>query len=457
MGNWFKAHIVKARSRGDREEVNLQVFDRNGMALDLSTGGSGNGSGGEAPSFPMPLVVFDFSDRSSVVREAEIQGIIYPQPYSSVAPGFEGLLSQGDVSDWTTMYQSDALGGRSALVISSEDGDYLFVGDSETPIDSPVRFAIAKLDDVVAQRGLFGINTGDYSHLITWDDDGTVRWGVLFYFADDFHFRTTDAPVDTDLHVYCTNHAVDAAGIYIDGVLWPWTDEDPSGWLDRTVSYTNCDTFMGAGEADYPGLVNQFMPPLRLGELRIYDQDVYPFIAELSSLLKLKWQGSVVPSMEPLGAGIGNNAVAPISSPNQDDVLGWNNGEWGAMPSSRVYDDTHAEPVMEPDEERTFSFSPSESNIFVVEFRVEVLDGSIGAFTILHNTRNSLGEEVEGGAPAGLLRFDGREDVGGNEISTWTALTFMYGGDYGNILRAVLAAGSEGGSFRTRFSVTALR
>src|SRR4051812_4614599 len=111
MSNWFKAHIVKARSRGDREEVNLQVFDRNGMALDLSTGGSGNGSGGEAPSFPIPLVVFDFSDRSSVVREAEIRGVIYPQPYSRIEPGFEYLLSQGQMTpDWSTTYQSDALG-----------------------------------------------------------------------------------------------------------------------------------------------------------------------------------------------------------------------------------------------------------------------------------------------------------------------------------------------------------
>lgn len=449
MSNWFKAHMVKARSRGDREEVNLQVFDRNGMALDLSTGGSGGG--GEATSFPMPLAVFDFSDRSSVVRESLMQGSIYPQPYGGRDLGFDVLNSE-NLTDWSTNYQSDALGHRNALVISPGEEEYIFVGDSDIPIDSPVRFIVAKLEEVVAQRALTGVNAGDYSHLITWDDEGTVRWGCLFYFDDVFHFRTTDAQVDTDLHVYCTGHAADAAGIHIDGVLWPWTNSPPIGWADRLVVYENFDTFIGAGASDYPSTTGSFVIPLRLGELRIYRSDAYPFIAELSSLLKRKWQGFVVPSVEPLGVGAGEVAfaVVPESPPQQNQLLGWNNGEWGSVPRDRsVANSTTPLFSLDPNAEFAIVFTAQNSTTHIVELRVEVVEGSVDSFEMSRHLRDSSGVEIDPGIElSDLKRIDGTDGVDGPTMSTCMVMPFLYNGD---ALRAHFVAGSDGGSFRIRF------
>src|SRR4051812_3367223 len=182
------------------------VLDASNVGPPGPSGPPGSGGGGAGGVItPLPLAVFDFSDRSSVVWKPSIPdntaNWITRQPTAGAAAGLAVLESHGGANTWEgseSTYQEAALGGRSALVIAS-DSDFLFVGDAETPPDRPVQVVVAKLSETTPERPLVSANSGDYGALVTYDDDGTTRWCVGYWdWVDNFPYaRYTDAPVDT--------------------------------------------------------------------------------------------------------------------------------------------------------------------------------------------------------------------------------------------------------------------
>jgi hypothetical protein len=263
-------------------------------------------SGAAAQSLPLPLVTFDFSDIGSLPPDWERGGVIFRTPF-----------------------YGPSLNGRHALALPTATAN-LFAGDCVDPIDSPIVFIACRIDELASLCGLSGVANSDYSTIGTWDDSSTVRWGGYFWFDTGsglaYVFRPTAAPVDTDLHVYAMDHGVGNPGIFIDGVLWPWTDSEPAGWVGRPVIYPAFDLHLGYGDNVIVG-GSEFAMAGAYGEVRIYPAGAD--IVTISEGLLTKWQGNVVPlfapryellSVRPQRALILSAPYDPSAVPPQDEV-----------------------------------------------------------------------------------------------------------------------------------------
>lgn len=150
MGNLFNAHIFKRRSVGEREEVQLKVFDADGNPVDLSAAGSGGGDAGA--SDPVVFVDLDLTRDASVPSGSRANAIIQNV---RKAVGVDGLVA-GESNDFVLpagIYLAWCDGTVNVFNDGTvTDGSWLFGNYTNVPqafyFDNPAVPAVSGMDSI---------------------------------------------------------------------------------------------------------------------------------------------------------------------------------------------------------------------------------------------------------------------------------------------------------------------